>query len=68
MFRSENTVPKISFASSCALNLVGLALAGPKSTGAVRFVEPVLVPEIGRGWEFEEAESGRSLFLAHSRE
>src|SRR5436190_5532187 len=34
IFRNEKIVPKMSFASSCALNFVGLALAGPKFAGA----------------------------------
>jgi len=31
IFRSENMVPNINFASSCALSLAGRALAGPRS-------------------------------------
>ena len=31
IFRNENIVPKMSFASSCALSRTGRALAGPRS-------------------------------------
>lgn len=33
IFRNENIVPNMSFASSCALNRAGRALAGPRSGG-----------------------------------
>jgi len=40
-------VPKINFASSCALSLAGRALAGPRS-GAAGPVLAALEPERGR--------------------
>jgi hypothetical protein len=62
MFRSENIVPKMSFASSCALKRVGRALAGPISVIGGLLVE--LDPEIGL---VDAPLSGRSC-LAQSRE
>ena len=47
MFRKEKIVPNISFASSCALNLAGRALAGPRSTTAGALLS-LLISEIGR--------------------
>lgn len=47
MFRNENMVPKINFASSCALNLAGRALAGPRS-GATGPLLAALESERGR--------------------
>jgi len=45
MFRRENIVPNISFASSCALSLVGRALAGPRSGAAPLLA--TLEPDMG---------------------
>lgn len=64
MFRSENIVPKMSFASSCALNRAGRALAGPRSGGAPLLV--ALASEMGR-MEVPPPEIGRSC-LAQSLE
>jgi hypothetical protein len=48
MFRSENIVPNMSFASSFALSRAGRALAGPASVMGGLLVE--LEPEIGLAW------------------
>ena len=64
MFRSENMVPKMSFASSCALNRAGRALAGPRSGGAPLLV--ALEPEMSRV-DVPPPEIGRSC-LAQSLE
>jgi hypothetical protein len=49
IFLNEKIVPNINFASSCALNLAGLALAGPRSGAGALMAEAltVLAPEIG---------------------
>jgi len=66
MFLSEKMVPKINFASSCALNLAGRALPGPRS-GAPLVLDAALAPEMGRLAEGELEERGRSE-RAQSRE
>lgn len=68
MFRREKMAPNINLASSCALNLAGLARAGPRSGGGTG--GPLLVllePEIGRA-EPPPADNGLLSCLAHSFE
>jgi hypothetical protein len=64
MFRIENMVPKISFASSCALSRAGRALAGPTSGAAA--VLATLEPDMGLV-DAPLDDIGRSC-LAHSLE
>lgn len=65
IFRRENIVPKMSFASSWALSRVGRALAGPRSAAIVPLLA-MLGSEIGRAG-VPPVETGLSC-LAHNRE
>jgi hypothetical protein len=58
IFRNENTVPNMSFASSLALNLAGRALAGPRSGGGAPLID-TFGSDIGR-FVVPESEGGRS--------
>ncbi len=49
IFRSENMVPKISFASSCAESLAGRARAGPRSGVGTRVLGFEVLEEVDRG-------------------
>jgi hypothetical protein len=64
IFRSENMVPKMSFASSWALSRAGRALAGPKS-GCIPALAK-LISEVGCAFFVAPADDGGLSCDAHN--